>query len=99
MFSPRQEVVLDGELSLDLHIDGDMSLNIPVDGEAGTVIKVTEYDTPTYHGQTVVDPDFVGKVLETAHKIVLSDITVNPIQVESVSNPTGGRTVYIGGII
>ena len=44
MFSPQQEVVLDGELSLDLHIDGDMSLNIPVDGEAGT---------PTYSdGQT-----------------------------------------------
>lgn len=99
MFSPQQEVVLDGELSLDLHIDGDMSLNIPVDGEAGTVIKVTEYDAPTYQGQTEVTPDFEGTVLETARKIVLSDITVNPIQVESVSNPTGGRTVYIGGII
>ena len=46
MFSPQQEVVLDGELSLDLHIDGDMSLDIPVDGEAGTVIKVTEHDLP-----------------------------------------------------
>lgn len=40
MFSPQQEVVLDGELSLDLHIDGDMSLNIPVDGEAGTVFSI-----------------------------------------------------------
>ena len=99
MFSPQQEVVLDGELSLNLNIDGEMSLDIPVDGEAGTVIKVVERDAPTYQGQTVVDPDFTGTVLETAQKIVLSDITVNPIQVESVSNPTGGRTVYIGGII
>ena len=99
MFSPQQEVVLDGELSLNLNIDGEMSLDIPVDGEAGTVIKVVERDAPTYQGQTVVDPDFNGTVLETAQKIVLSDITVNPIQVESVSNPAGGRTVYIGGII
>ena len=99
MFSPQQEVVLDGELSLNLNIDGDMSLDIPVDGEAGTVIKVTEYDTPIYQGQTEVTPDFNGTVLDTAQKIVLSNITVNPIQVEYVSNPTGGRTVYIGGII
>ena len=92
MFSPQQEVVLDGELSLNLNIDGEMSLDLHMDGEAGT-------DAPTYQGQTTVNPDFEGTVLETAQKIVLSNITVNPIQVESVSNPTGGRTVYIGGII
>lgn len=87
--SPRYKVVLDGELAL----------NLQMDGEAGTVIKVTEYDVPTYTGQTTVTPDFEGTVLETAQKIVLTDITVNPIQVESVSNPMGGRTVYIGGIV
>lgn len=42
MFSPHREVVLDGELSLDIQMDGDMSLDIPIDGEAGTVIKVNE---------------------------------------------------------
>lgn len=89
MLSPQQEVVLDGELSLKLNVDG----------EAGTAIKVTEYDAPTYMGQTEVTPDFEGIVLETAQKIVLTDITVNPIQVESVSNIQGGRTIYIGGII
>ena len=99
MFTPRQEVVLDGELSLNLNIDGDMSLSIPVDGETGTVIKVTEYDVPTYQGQTTVNPDFVGTVLETAQKIVLTDITVNPIQVSRTSNLAGGTTVYIGGLI
>lgn len=99
MFSPQQEVVLDGELLLDLHIDGDMSLDIPVDGEAGTVIKVMEHDLPVYTGATTVEPDFDGTVLMTAQKVVNQNITVNPIQVESVSNPMGGRTVYIGGII
>jgi len=87
--SPNYRVVLDGELSL----------NLQMDGEPSNTIKATEYDAPTYQGQTVVNPDFNGTVLETAQKIVLSNITVNPIQVESVSNPMGGRTVYIGGII
>lgn len=96
---PLKEVVLDGELSLNLYLDVDMSLNLHTDGEPNNVIKVVERDAPTYIGQTTVEPDFNGTVLETANKIVLNDITVNPIQVESVSNPSGGRTVYIGGII
>ena len=79
MFSPQQEVVLDGELSLDLHIDGDMSLNIPVDGEAGTVIKVTEHDLPVYSGQTEVIPSEDTQVLQTANRTVLQNIVINPI--------------------
>lgn len=79
MFSPQQEVVLDGELSLDLHIDGDMSLDIPVDGEAGTVVKVTEYDLPVYSGQTEITPSEDAQTLQTADKTVLQNIIVNPI--------------------
>ena len=79
MYSPQQEVVLDGELSLDLHIDGDMSLDIPVDGEAGTVIKVTEHDLPVYSGQTEVTPSEETQTLQTANKTVLHNIVVNPI--------------------
>lgn len=99
MLSPQQEVVLDGELSLHAYIDGDVSLDLHMEGEPLNVIKVVERDAPTYTGQTTVEPDFDGLTLETAHKIVLDDITIRPIQVESVSNPQGGRTVYIGGII
>lgn len=79
MLSPQQEVVLDGELSLNLNIDGDMSLDIPVDGEAGTVIKVTEHDLPVYTGQTEITPSEDTQVLQTANKTVVQDITVNPI--------------------
>ena len=39
MFSPQQEVVLDGELSLNLNIDGEMSLDLHMDGEVGTCPK------------------------------------------------------------
>lgn len=79
MFSPQQEVVLDGELSLDLHIDGDMSLDIPVDGEAGTVIKVTEHDLPVYSGQTEITPSEDVQTLQTANKAVIQNIIINPI--------------------
>ena len=79
MFSPQQEVVLDGELSLDLHIDGDMSLDIPVDGEAGTVIKVTEHDLPVYSGQTEITPSEETQTLQTANRTVLQNIIINPI--------------------
>ena len=79
MFTPQQEVVLDGELSLDLHIDGDMSLDIPVDGEAGTVIKVSDYVYPIYEGQTEVTPTQETQVLQTTNRTVVSNIIVNPI--------------------
>ena len=69
MFSPQQEVVLDGELSLNLNIDG----------EAGTVIKVTEHDLPVYSGQTEVTPSEETQTLQTANRTVLQNIVVNPI--------------------
>lgn len=89
MFTPRKEVVLDGELSLNLHMDG----------EVGIVTKVVEHDLPVYTGETTVKPDFVGTVLMTANKVVLNNVTVEPIEVQTVGNLSGGNTVYIGGII
>ena len=93
MYSPQQEVVLDGELSLDLHIDGDMSLDIPVDGEAGTVIKVTEYDLPVYSGQTEITPSEETQTLQTANRTVLQNIAVNPIP------ENYGRLLYSGSTL
>ena len=63
-----------------------------------TVIQYIGESNP-YTGEYTVDPDFDGKVLQTRQKYMRDNVTINPIQVESVSNPTGGRTVYIGGII
>lgn len=50
-----------------------------------------------YTGEYEVDPDFEGKTLETKNKTLSEDITVNPIEVSRVSNPAGGKTIYIGG--
>ena len=52
-----------------------------------------------YSGATQIDPNFTEQTLNTAHKVMNKNITINPIQVETVSNTSGGATVYIGGII
>lgn len=51
-----------------------------------------------YTGDYTVNPDFSGKTLETKNKTMYEDVTVNPIEVVRVSNPSGGTTIYIGGI-
>ena len=63
-----------------------------------TVIQFVGEANP-YTGSYIIDPDFEGQVLQTRQKYMTDNVTVNPIQVESVSNTSGGRTVYIGGII
>lgn len=51
-----------------------------------------------YTGDYTVNPDFHGKTLETRNKTMDEDVIVKPIEVTRVSNPSGGTTVYIGGI-
>ena len=92
-------VVLDGEISLLNQIEGELSLNAEYEGEIGDVIVVAEHDLPTYTGPTVINPDFVGASLPTMNKVLAQNITIKPIEVQTVSNLAGGKTVYIGGII
>ena len=65
----HKEIVLDGELSL----------NIPMDGEVGTVTKVVEHDLPVYTGETNITPSTTEQVLATAEKVVTRNIVINPI--------------------
>lgn len=51
-----------------------------------------------YDGAYEVTPSFEGQTLPTATKVMAHDVTVDPITVSSVSNTSGGNTVYIGGI-
>ncbi len=65
----HKEIVLDGELSL----------NIPMDGEVGIITKVVEHDLPTYTGETNITPSTSEQVLVTAEKVVTRNIVINPI--------------------
>lgn len=79
----HKEIVLDGELSL----------NIPMDGEVGTVTKVVEHDLPVYTGDTVITPSTTEQVLATADKVVARNIVVNPIP------ENYGRLLYSGNTL
>lgn len=50
-----------------------------------------------YEGDYLVHPDFTGTTLPTKGKVLFEDVEVKPIAVSRVTNPSGGKTVYIGG--
>lgn len=56
-------------------------------------------DLPAYTGAYNVDPKFTAQKLATNGKKMRDDVTVEAIEVQRVSNTSGGRTVYIGGLI
>lgn len=63
-----------------------------------SVAEIVSVGGDPYTGDYVVDPSFVKSTLPTKDKLLLEDVTVNPIEVARVSNPSGGTTIYIGGI-
>lgn len=63
-----------------------------------SVVETVSVEGDPYTGDYVVDPSFVKSTLPTKDKLLLEDVTVNPIEVARVSNPSGGKTIYIGGI-
>ena len=56
-------------------------------------------DIPAYTGEYEIDPKFTAQKLATNGKKMLDDVTVEAIEVQRVSNASGGKTVYIGGLI
>ena len=68
-----------------------------IDGQGGYVVQ--QSDIPAYTGTYSVDPNFETQTLATANKRMTSDVDVNALEVASVTNPSGGNTVYIGGEI
>ena len=69
------------------------------DIDFGTLHEIPPSDIEVYDGAYTVDPDFERHVLGTKSKLMRDDVTVNAIEVQRVSNASGGRTVYIGGLI
>lgn len=60
--------------------------------------QIVDKDTcKPYEGPYFVRPTFSIQTLETKNKKMKDDLEINAIQVNRVSNPFGGITVYIGG--
>lgn len=88
------------KLTFELSGDSNLSFELSKDNSISFDVKTPSYSGASYYGgATVVIPDFDEITLYTANKFVDKNITVEPIQVERVSNLSGGLTVYIGGII
>ena len=82
-----------------LSSEGSLIGRLTADAEVTGTVTVFDGDYPPYTGEYEVDPLFDTQTLDTANRYLTDDVTVNPIKVESVSNLSGGVTVYIGGVI
>ena len=51
-----------------------------------------------YDGPYTVTPDFETQELATKDKLLKDNVSVDPIAVARVENPSGGKTIFIGGI-
>lgn len=72
-----------------------------IEVEAGITTNVNHYhsDYPDYDGDYTIAPDWEAQTLATRNKVMHSDVTVEAIYLNSAQNPSGGNTVYIGGLI
>lgn len=67
----------DGDMDISFETDGEMSISNDLDGEYGDFRAVTQSDT--YTGETEVTPSEEIQILYTEGKLVVSNITINPI--------------------
>ena len=51
-----------------------------------------------YDGPYTVTPNFETQELATKDRLLKDNVTVDPIAIARVENPSGGKTIFIGGI-
>ena len=91
------EVICDGDVVVSMECDGEAVVEISENGEFGVYQEASSRQG--YGGPYNVKPSFEDQTLYTRDKLMLEDVTVDAISVSRVTNPAGGKTVYIGGII
>lgn len=79
-----------------MNFDVELRANDSFNVELGQVMEVPT--APAYTGEYEVIPKFTEEVLKTKNKLMKDNVVVYPIEVARVSNPSGGTTIYIGGI-
>lgn len=89
-------------LAVDFEMVNRMAVDFALDPatmevDFGEIVPID--DLTAYTGAYDVDPKFEEQKLATNGKKMLDDVTVEAIEVQRVSNTSGGITVYIGGLI
>lgn len=70
----------------------------PIDTLVGEIYIPEGISYDVYTGEYTVIPDtFDQIILDTEQKLMLGDVTVEPVPYYETTNPAGGFTVYIGG--
>lgn len=77
------------------HAD-DIDMHVPA--KAAAVVYLGGDTCERYVGEHDVVPNFEQQVLPTKDKKMSEDVTVQAIPVSTVSNLSGGNTVFIGGV-
>ena len=93
----QNEVVLDGELSLDIPLDGDISLDNPLDGAPGTVMIIDSNMRPAT--TLTLGGIIVGEDLQITQAGVLSVVKANVVEQDN-THPITAAAVFteIGNI-
>lgn len=96
MLTPQKTVVLDGDLSLDLHLDGDAALDLPMDGDVGVQMIATNLRPAT---TSLLGGIIVGDDLSITPQGRLSVIKANRAEQDN-THPITSAAVYteIGNI-
>lgn len=86
----NNQLIISGEL-----LQGFLTSEVGLVGyiDVPSVVGIESYD-----GEYVVNPNFVEQILETKYKMMKDDVVIEPITVSKTTNPSGGNTVYIGGV-
>lgn len=78
--------------AVDIEVSDSSGIEIQIEGE---LIRVGDYEH--YEGEYTFIPNFEQHKLQTKNKVMDSDLLVDSIPLTRVSNPSGGKTVIIGG--
>ena len=86
----NNQLIISGEL-----LQGFLTSEVGLVGyiDVPSVVGIESYD-----GEYVVNPNFVEQILKTKYKMMKDDVVIEPITVSKTTNPSGGNTVYIGGV-
>lgn len=86
-----------------LRVEDESPIKLKVKDESKVSLAVEEQiifggggDYEDYDGPYTAVPRFVNQVFDTMDKHMVDDFTVEAIEVSRTSNPSGGKTVYIG---
>jgi hypothetical protein len=86
----------------DLEIEEDI-FDLEIDSqeydlEIDEIVEVINLEGDIFDGSYIYTPKFIQQIIETRNKTLKDNITLEAIEVARVSNTSGGKTVYIGGI-